>query len=523
MALRKRTPVRESEPTVPLAEHAAVANQLELVTESLAGLEQLAREDAGWRRLTQQADTEFTRTGLIAIHGICTVANIKSPLIGRGLRIRRNYVWGQGVEINAREVTEDGAGEVNDLIQGFMDSPEFVRTLGSAQAREERETDLGTRGEFFIAAITTEQGVRPRLIPQAQIVDYVANPDDATDVWFYKRQWTINRVSLDTGARETITTTEWHPVLDYRPTGRERRDRIGADVVRWDAPIQHCAVNTSTDGPWGLPDAYAALDWARAYADFLTQWAILMRALSRYAWRTTAPGAKAAKVKQALANGTGTDPMSGQPVGGTAVMSSEATLEAIPKSGATIDSGSGKPLAGMTAAALDVPVTMLLADPGTTGARAVAETLDRPLELTTGSRQNLWSDWLRALLSYVIADAVERGQLSGVLEQDGTRQRVVLADEQAATIEVTWPPIAEQDPAARMEAIKTADDTGLLPPKLLVRLMLDALGVEDPDEVLDDMTDDNGEFVDPRITAAVAMVQRERDGAPGSQAEEAYR
>ena len=491
-----RPPLAEAEPMVPLAEHAALANQLEVVTESLAGIEQLAREDVGWRKLGMDQQQAFTRAGLVQIHAVCLAAAIKSPLIGRGLRIRRQFVWGQGVEVIARDET------ANVLIQEFIDSPDYQRILGSAQSREEREMDLGVRGEFFLLAVRdlTGQAVRPRLVPAAQIVDYVTSPDDMTEVRFYRRQWTTNRVNLTTGAVEATSQVEWHPALGYHPPAGERIPLIAGKTVRWDAPIQHCAVNAWTEAPWGLGDAFPALDWARGYSDFLENWAKLTRALSRYAWRTTAPGARAAKVKAAIAG-------SQDDVGAHAMMSPDATLEAIPKSGATIDAESGKPLAGMVAAALDVPITMLLADPGITGARATAETLDRPLELTTGSRQELWKDWAKSLFGHVLEVAVEEGRLPAGVD---------------TTVDVTFPPIEDTPVSELLAAINLASQQPV-PPQLLAKLALEALGVEDVDEVLQDMQDENGEFIDPRVTAGLAAMRRERDGAPGSQAEEAYR
>jgi hypothetical protein len=301
-------------------------------------------------------------------------------------------------------VSEDDAGTpVNDLIQAFVDSAEYQRVLGSAQAREERETNLGTAGEFFLLAIhdVAASTVRPRLVPAAQVGDYVSNPDDPSEVWFYKREWTTTGFDLLTMQRRTVTRIEFHPTLEHAHSvpARERLDLIAGKPVRWDQPILHCAVNSIGEAPWGVPDVYAAIDWARAYADYLSGWAGLMKALARYAFKVTAPPKHTPKVKAALQNGQGTNPITGAPTdaaGATAVMSPDATMAPMHSSGATIDANSGKPLAGMAAAALDVPITMLLADPGVTGARATAETLDRPLELTTGSRQNLWVDWLKA-------------------------------------------------------------------------------------------------------------------------------
>lgn len=517
-----RRPVTEA--SVPLTQHAALANQVEILQEALGdGMAALRREDAGWTKLGDSGTDLLTRAQLIEIHKVCLTAYVRAPLIGRGIRLRKNYVWGAGVEISARDASTDDGDDspVNDLVQSLLDSSEWQRALGSGQAREEREVNLHTAGEFFLLAVHDQNAktVRPRLVLPAQVVDYVANPDDPNDVWLYKRTWSTKRTDLRFAgpggavpAPQTITRTEWHPTLEYaRRTGlRERVMLIGAEPVRWDQPIQHCAINSVGQAPWGIPTVHAAVDWDRAYSDYLSGWAGLMKALARYAFKATAPAKHAPKVAKALGNGRGTDPMTGlptDPVGQTAVFSPDATMAPMHSSGATIDSGSGKPLAGMVAAALDVPLTMLLADPGTSGARAVAETLDRPLELTTGSSQELWTDWLKGFFSHVIAVAIE----DGVLPAD--------ADD---TVDVTFPPISDVPIEERMAALQTALDSGA-PPLLILRLMLEALGVEDIDDVLKDLVDERGQFLDPRTVADAAARQREQDGAPGSQAAEAYR
>jgi hypothetical protein len=520
---RFRAPV--SEATVPLAEHAALANQVEILSEALGdGMAALRREDAGWKRIGGAADTELmTRAELIELHRVCLVAYVRSPLIGRGVRIRKNYTWGGGVEIAARDAADDGDSPVNALVQELLDSPEWKRTIGSAQAREEREVGLHTAGEFFLLAVHDQNAktVRPRLVLPAQVVDYIANPDDTQDVWLYKREWTtkVNDIAFmgpdrRVPAPRTVTRTEWHPTLEYASrTGlRDRVMLIGKDPVRWDQPIQHCAVNSVGQAPWGIPHVYAALDWDKAYADYLGRWAGLMTALSRYAFKATAPAKHAPKVSAALRRGQGTNPLDGtatDPAGATLVMSPDATMAPMHSSGATIDSGSGKPLAGMVASALDVPITMLLADPGITGARATAETLDKPLELTTGSSQEMWTDWLKGFFDHVIAVAIDD-------------QRLTVADDTDTTVDVTFPPLSDLPLDQRMKALETALNSGA-PPLLILRLMLEALGVEDVDEVLKELQDDDGGFKDPRVTAALSALRRERDGADGSQAAEAYR
>jgi len=518
-----------AEPTVPLSEAAALANQVELLEESILGLEDLALEDVGWRRMIAMAPYQFSRRGLNMITAMCRVASIRDPLIKRGLGLRANYVWGQGVGLQAK-AAQDATQDVNTVVQAFWDDPDTKRVLSGAQAQDEREKALGTDGNVFIACRTDQLTgrVRLRLIPFAQILDTISNPDDMQDVWYVRREWSVNQTNLITGALEQALRSTWHPVLGYQPPQAARPQQIAGWPVRWDEPILHCAVNRPEESAWGIPDAYAAVDWARAYSEFLQDWAKLMRALARYAWKAKTSGAKAAQLRAAL-NRPSTDPLNGRPVaptaGQAAVMDPNTELEAVSKSGATLDADSGRPLAMMVSAALDVPVTMLLLDPGITGTRATAETLDQPFERSMSNRRQLWAAWILQLVDHVIDSAVTapRGLLRGMVTQDGDRRIVTLAGDTERTVTVVWPQMDAEDPLSRVQAIAAADATGHLPPRTVVSLFLQALGVDDVDEILDDMTDENGDFLDPAIQQAAQAVAREKNGAPGSQAAEAYR
>jgi hypothetical protein len=519
-----------SEPVVPMSEAVALANENELLQESLLGLEELAMEDINWRRMISAAPYEFSRRGLLLISAMCRVMSIKNPLIKRGLGLRANYVWGQGVTLVAR-AGADAPQDVNAVVSAFWDDPATQRVLSGAQAQAERERDLGTDGQWFISAITDRitGSVQLRLIPQTQILDWISNPDDLLEVWYVRREWSVNAVNLTTGALEQRLQSAWYPILGYQPPAAARPQQIAGWPVRWDEPILHAAVNRPSESIWGIPDAYAAVDWARAYSDFLTDWAKLMRALSRYAWKAKTPGGKAAQLRQALNRPT-TDPITGRPgltsqAGQAAVMDPSTELEAVSKTGASFDADSGRPIAMMVSAALDVPVTMLLLDPGITGTRATAETLDQPFERSMGNRRKLWESWIDALVGHVIDASVKapRGALRGMVEQVGDRQIVTLAGDVERTVTVDWPEMDAEDPLTRVQAIAAADASGHLPPRLVVQMFLQALGVDDIDEILDEMTDENGDFLDPALQQAAQAVAREKNGQPGSQAAEAYR
>lgn len=469
--------------------------------ETLADLEHRMYEP-GWQRLTAYAEQEFSREGLRRISAVCRILALKNPLIKRGLALRQAYVWGGGVEITARD------SAVNDVIKTFLDDPGNKRTFSGAQAREQNERALGTDGNAFFALFTSPKSgrVQVRRVPWDEVTDVVTNPEDASEPWFFRREWWYERRDQATGALIDERRIAYYPALGYRPRSRPTRMRDvqggGPVDVLWDAPVIHYAVNGLAGWKFGVPDAYAAIDWAQAYKEFLTDWALLVKALARFAYRLTSKGTKQAAAKAKLGAAPSVDPIAGERrhAGATASLPPDMSLEAIPKTGATIDSESGRPLAAMVAAALDVPVTMLLGDPGTTGNRATAETLDTPTEQAAELRRALHTDVHQAILAYVILESVRapEGALKGRIVADEWGQETVeLTDGLDATIDVSWPDLADTPVNTIVAAIVAADSTQRIPPLVTARLLLEALGVQDVDQILDTITDDDGRYLPP--------------------------
>jgi hypothetical protein len=476
-----------------------------VLTESILDLERQLH-DPEWIRLVNLTEIEFAPESLVRLRSICRVFAIKNPLIKRGLALRSAYVWGQGVEIQARANSrreKPGEQDVNKVLQDFLTADGNVRTLTGPEARDRLERSLGTDGEYFIGLWTrplTGQ-VQARIINADEIHDVVTNPEDSSEPWFYRRRWYVSTVNPANGVTERKYEQKLYPAVGYRP--RVRPARFGDVPVGWDSPLIHVKVNDLSGWKHGIPDAYAAIDWANAYKNFLEDWARLMRALSRFAWRFTAKGSAQAQARKAIAAGPSVDRITGTPnqAGATAMLPPDAILEAIPKTGAQIDAESGRPLAMMVASALGVPVTMLLADPGQTGARATAETLDQPTELELGQRRELHTGVTRRISEYVITEAVRapQGPLKGTITQDPFtgRETVALAGDTDTTIDVTWPDLDDVDPFVLMQAIEKANATGTVKPEEILRLTLTALGVRNVDDLIDAQMDDQGNFIWP--------------------------
>ena len=483
--------------------------------ESISDLENRMYEP-GWQRMTALAEQEFTREGLRQITAVARVMTLKNPLLKRGLALRTAYVWGQGVSVTARDK------RVNEVIQKFLDDPGNRRVLTGGQAHEALERSAYTDGNVLLALFTAPRNgrVQVRRVPWDEITDVICNPDDASEAWYYQQDGWYEQRDPTTGGVITKRRIVFYPALGYKPARRPKmmRGRDGSEgPVRWDAPLYHVRVGGDAAWKFGLADCYSAIDWANAYREFLTDWARLVKALSRFAWRLTTKGSKQPAARAKIAAAPTRDPITGDPqlAGATALMTPDMMLEAVPKTGATIDSESGRPIAAMTAAALDVPVTMLLGDPGTTGARATAETLDTPTERTMELRQQLWADCYQAILDHVILESVRapEGLLRGAIDVDTYgRETVRLRGGADTTVDVVFPDLDDVDAGVLIDAIVKADSTTHIPPEVITRLLLEALGVQDVDGILQRLVDKDGNWIAPNVSAGQVAVDRFRRG-----------
>ena len=485
--------------TVVSRVEAQLQDHINLMQERLADLQ---REDAGWESLSRQFAAEISREGLTRNADLVRLTSIMNPLMKRGKHIRASYVFGQGCEVTARQ--EDDGQEIDEVAQSFLQDEGNVDAVFGQEASTALENDLFDDGNAFIAHFVDplDGRVQVRPFPFDEIVEIVTDPGDRFTPWFYKRVWTESTLR-DGYTALTRERTAYYPALKYQPLTKLRR--IGEHPVMWPgtiggAAVYHIKVNpVGRDRMWGIGDGFAAMPWARAYKEFLEDWSMLMKALSRIAGVFKDKAGKSQAVRSSIQQAQM------GPAGGMAY-TGNGEVEFPSKSGATLDSESGRPIAAMVAAALGVTVTILLADPGTTGARAVAETLDMPMRLEMEGRQSVHAEFRKASVGYAIEQSVlaPRGALKGKVTRDGDRLKVVLDGDLPPTIEVVFPPLDEVDMKTRMEAIQIADGMNLLPPLVRLKEVAAALKLRDVADLIDQVTDAQGNFVPPDTSLADA-------------------
>jgi hypothetical protein len=487
------------------------ADTVQLLQERLAELE-LALEDTGWLRVTFGYEREFTREGLRKIIRLARLSFLKNPLINHGVRVQADYVWGQGANIQAKTPS------VNDVIQAFLDDRRNSQVLTGHMARLVNEMELQVHGNIFLALFTDASSgfVRVRSIHTDEILDIVCNPEDSKEPWYYKRQWTVYNFDPASGSSVGDPSVAFYPDWTYNPRSKPRT--IDGVPVNWDTPIYHVKAGGFSDMRYGVPEIYSALDWARAVKEDLEDYATLRRALARFAWNLTLKGGGpkgVAATKTKLSTTVGQNQGSATEVnppatkGSTFISTDGAALEPIKTAGAQPSPEEGARLWLMAAAGMGLPET-ILAGNADVGNYATAKSLDRPTELKMRNRQTMWADIFADLLNYVIDQAALRpnGPLQGKLVMDrfSGESRVALAPDETGeetdrTIEISFPEILERDVLSRVQAIVQGATlnapgipAGTMSPRTTSKLLFDALGVGEVDELLEELFPDNGDM-----------------------------
>lgn len=489
--------------------------QSQLLEENLWVLEQQIVGDEEFRRLGMQTNMEFTRRGLDDLVNVSRVMYLSNPLLQRAINVTTYYTWAQGYEFHA----EDDRIQQEVVEQQLQDEGNQLELYGH-QAAILTDVDQQCDGNIFLALFTDSFGnVKVRTVPTDEIREIITNPLDRQDVWYYRRTWGQMEFDQVTGISTARTYEALYPDIRYNPSAQPAS--IGGVDVMWDAPIIHQKTGGFKRMQFGVPQTYAALDWARAYKKFLEDWHTIVASLARFAWQATSKKSKREKLKDRLGIGTPTGneleepetPVARRrpPVPGSVFAGGEDDkITAINKTGASPSAEDAKPSRMMVAAAMDLPDTILSGDPQQ-GALATAKTLDRPTELGFLSRQAMWASLHARIFRYTVDAKVRRGRLPGRVVRDGFGSYVEPRID--PSVEMQFPPVLEHDITETVNAIVAAatlegkTDAGTIPRQETSQLLMNALGVDDVQDKLDELNDIQQAQVDAAVQALNSLAQ----------------
>lgn len=459
---------------------------------------ELALEDRGWQRQIALSALEFSRYGIQQLILITRLYAIKNPLIKRGVRISSYYVFGRGFEISIEDDT------ANQVLQEFL--TENKSELGHLGMVEKDQT-LRTDGNLFLVFFRRESDgqVQVRTIDAIEVSQVIADPNDASRPWFYQRSWIGEQFDLVTGQTKQESRRAWYPAIGYEPD--DRPQTIGGERVMWESPVYHVKAGGLPKWKFGVPEEYAAVDWARAYRKFLENWASITEALARFAFTVETQGGAAAinnfsrTLSTTLGDG-GTSIENNPPVNVASTFVSGPGNKVAPMrtAGATTEPEQGRRVMLMVSAADGLPETFY--GDASTGSLATAQSLDRPTELQFLHRQELWREVLQKVCSYALAAAATAP--GGKLREAEKPAPAISA------IKVFFPAVLEHDIAAMVGAIvngTTLDGktpAGTIDIKTAARLILRELGVEDFETVVEAMYPEDGYDADQTVAPTEA-------------------
>lgn len=459
----------------------------ELLQERIAELE-LALDDVGYERIgDSNFDKQFTKASIDKIAAMARVYWLKNPLIKRAVATQANYVFGQGMDVVAAD--ED----VQTVVDAFMEDSKNRAELTGEQAMLTKETELQVTSNLFFTFFTDplNGATRVRTIPLNEITRIIYNPDDSKEPWYYYRQW---QQPKEPGSQKYEMHQAMYPDINYMPKGGLPKHFNGIEVMALN-PVYHVKTNCLSDMEYGVSEIYAAIDWAKAYKDFLEDWYTIVKSLSKFAWKATSKSgatgmAQAKQVLEGAING-GSNPMNSDLPGQAAqvwMSSDNFDLAPMPKSGATVAVDDGRRALLMVCAATGI-YEHYFGDPST-GNLATAKAMEQPMLLMFQERQELWTDVFNTILGYVINQSALKpgGKLRGIMSFNDYGESYVDMGDTDRSVDVKFPPILQEDVNERIDAIvKSVTLSGQTPAntidlKTATTQMLTALG-EDTDIV----------------------------------------
>jgi len=498
--------VRESIAGITKQLQSVYGENLEL-QEAITELE-LASEDAGWYKLADQLHRmEFSRDGLDVIVRNSRLYWLNNPLIRRAVDLQCYYVWGQGVSVRSRD------GEINEIMQQFLRDPANTSVFSSHAARVALERQLQIEGNLFLAFFTTATTGRVvvRKLPFDEMREIICNPQDTDEVWFYRRRWTDDPSKPE---KYVALYPDWRYARELDLRREEKPDSYQGLSVRWESPVMHVAVGALSSMRFGVPETYAALDWARAYKECLEDFKKTVKSLSKWAWSLKTGGGKAAvdaaisKLSSTLGTFHSGETNPAPTGGSTFVASSGVDLQSVDVANAYVDPGGFRVLLRQAGAAMGVPETFF--GDASVGTYATASTLDRPTELKFLDRQMLWQD-IYSDIAVIVVEAARWA--TGDILRGGQR----------SAIEVDFPPILERDVAEQVSAIVRFATMGNWPVQLLndgptlLRLGLTALHVDNIEEIVEKFYPADG-FEPKGLRPLPTFVPRDKAGNPAVKA-----
>ena len=346
-----------------------------------------AGEDKGWSLIKGGGINQRSGPELGDIKELAETIReyrVGAPLIKRAIALRTTYVFSKGMTIPGYS-TEVGVRKSPGRAgrkERFFSSEVNRQTLFVAESKERLESSAATEGNVIL--IGDESSLEVRQIPLDEIASVMTNPDYRDEIWAVMREWS----SMDSTGK-AVTKKRWVYTDEFPGTRQKTINKVPVDTVKT-VFIQR--FNPQAGCVWGIPDAVAAVRWARIYTDLVMSGKAMTESLAKFALKATGfRGRKVPDLGAQMGNGSGKGIALGE----------GQDLVPLSSAGRAYDFDGVRPIAALVATAMEVSIVHLLSDPGAAGSSyGSASNLDLPTKRAMVFRQTQWADFYGRILKW---------------------------------------------------------------------------------------------------------------------------
>lgn len=415
-----------------------------------------------WADVYGNTDRQFDIETVKQLADYARAVYLKNPLINRAVRLKALTIFGQSFAIELDDEEQ--------FVKDFTDQLLKEEFFSDYENLFQIESELQVTGNFFlkIERVEEEFPYSISLIPIEEIQDFVFHPDENSRLLLVKRMWKRTDIDFETGEKINRIVKMWYPVDPIKNFYNRRiPEMIGDEQVSQSAAVFHIQSGSFPHWQWGVSEIYAAIDWAIAYKNFLTDVARIMRSHSEFAWEGTTAGSIEAyqnKLRSDLQTVRAGERSGSPRRENVFVRQPESNLEPMRVRGSSVDPDDGRRILLMVAAATGLPE--IYYGDSDVGNHATAQIVERPTELLYRARQQVWTSLFMKVLKYIYR--IEDIELKG-------------------EVQIAFPDVTEHDVKARVEAIIQATTldghkhAGMITRENTARLLMTELGITDID------------------------------------------
>ena len=352
--------------------------KFEVLQEKLSQLD-LMMENQGWSSVSEYGEEgpslDQVRRASKQIRNLMAL----NTWIKRGFRLRQTYIWDGNIQYaNIPNKTDLRSKSPN--VQELIDKPQNQKYFFSHQAREEREGALYSDSQALYLGDDSSKLLRP--LSFGEITADYRNPDDASEIWAYRRSWN----HYPQGSATPDVRNEWyfrHAFWDQKTKAINyggNRETVNQGVRVFGEPV-----NSQIGWAYGIPDALAAVPWVKMYRDFIVNGFTVTAAMAQI-WAVAKQNAQSgADNATAVIGGGG--------VGQVAVLGASNSLNPLSTAGQAYDFEKGRTIIAAAASAVEISAIAMTSDTSVAGSSyGSALTLDLPTRLAMQARRNFHID-----------------------------------------------------------------------------------------------------------------------------------